>query len=227
MLTAKLADVNALINHKFTKEELNEKLRKQGALDNKMVIWKRIELDKALKDAAAAGDEEEVTKLQAEIAANSGPKLAFGTSLHKARPEQPTQQQRLAEINLRNQKLNTENVRRAQLEEKKANRKAAVAVARGEAVADRFARVKTRAKTHHDVSGSNRSASKNDEQEDRSRTGTPMTGSQATGNGDTPRRSLTPSGSQRKSGKGLAVIRHRNMDDENIAALDLDIDIEI
>jgi RNA polymerase-associated protein RTF1 len=227
-LAAKLVDINSLLNHKFTKEELNEKLRKQGVSDNKMAIWKRLELDKALKDALAAGDEDEVEKIQAEVTQNTGPKLAFGTTLVKARSEQQNQQQRIAEINQRNQKLNTENVRRAQLEEKKANRKAAAAVARGEAVADPFARVKTRAKTHHDVAGNNRLVPpKSNEQEDRSRTSTPMTSSQATGNSDTPKRSQTPSGSQKKPTKGIAVIRHRNLDDENIAALDMDIDIEI
>lgn len=223
MLAAKVTDINNLINHQFTKEELNEKLRKQGASDNKMAIWKRLELDKALKDAVAAGDEEEAARIQAEIASSSGPKLAFGTSLVKSRSELNSQQERLAEINRRNQKLNTENVRRAQLEEQKAARKAAAAIARGETVVtDRFARVKTRAKVHHDVSESKRPDSqKTDGQE------SPMPKSPANGNSDTPNRGQTPGGSERLPVKGLGVIRHHKTDDEVIAALDLDIDIEM
>ncbi|KAL1962304.1 hypothetical protein VTN77DRAFT_9795 [Rasamsonia byssochlamydoides] len=229
MLAAKVADINRLINHQFTKEELNEKLRKQGSLDSKMQIWKRLELEKQLKEAVADGDEDKIAKIKAEIAEITGPKLAFGTSLYKPRSEQQTQQQRLAEINLRNQKLNAENVRRAQLEERKQNRKIAAAVARGEAVADPFARVKTRAKIIHDVNATNKPAPKKDDLLDSgnaSSTGSPTPGSNTPANVDTPRRSATPSGSQKKP-KGIAVIRHQNLDDENIAALDLDIDIEI
>jgi RNA polymerase-associated protein RTF1 len=229
MLAAKVADINKLINHKFTKEELNEKLRKQGALDNKSQFFKRLELEKELKQAVADGDEDTVAKIQDELAQITGPKLAFGTTVYKPRTEHQTQQQRLAEINLRNQRLNAENVRRAQLEERKANRKVAAAVARGEAVADPFARVKTRAKTHHDVNSVHKPApNKNDllHGGNASASSSPTPGSNTPGKLDTPRRSETPSGSQKKP-KGTAVIRHRNLDDDNIAALDLDIDIDI
>lgn len=233
MLAAKVADINRLLNHQFTKEELNEKLRKQGAFDSKTLIFKRIELEKQLQQAVASGDEDEIAKIEAKMAEISAPKLAFGTSLHKPRSEALDQQQRLDEINLRNQKLNAENVRRAQIEEKKASRRIAAAVARGEAVADPFARVKTRARTHYDVSGGNNPlAPKKDdlfEGSDRSQTGTPATGTDTPAKADTPKRSVTPSNTQKKPATkgGIAVIRHRNLDDENIAALDLDIDIDI
>jgi len=232
VLAAKVADINRLLNHQFTKEELNEKLRKQGAFDSKTLFFKRIELERQLKKAIAAGDEDEIAKIEAQIAEISAPKLAFGTTLHKPRQEEQTPEQRLAEINLRNQKLNAENVRRAQIEERKASRRAAAAVARGEAVADPFARVKTRAKTHYDVNEQNLLVPKKDDLfdgSDRSRTGTPANGSDTPAKADTPKRSVTPSNTQKKPATkgGVAVIRHRNMDDENIAALDLDIDVEI
>lgn len=121
----------------------------------------------------------------------AAPKLAFGTSLSKPRSDKPTEQERLADLNVRNQKLNYENVRRAQLEERKASRKAAAAVARGEAPA---------------------------------RGGTPMTSTDSPGKSNTPR-STTPLNPPKKTAPGS--IRYRNNDDENIAALDLDIDIEI
>lgn len=217
-ITKKVADINRLLNHKFTNEELNEKLRKQGSLDSKMKIFKRVELEKQLKIARELGNEAEVEKLQVELA-NQGPKLAFSASTSKPRVEKISEHERLLQLNLRNQKMNTENVRRAQLEERKASRKAAAAVARGEASINPFLRVKTRAKTHHDVNGSTLKAEENG-----SRSATPAS---ATSNANTPDRSSTPSNSQKKQAKGGATIRHRNMDDENIAALDMDIDIEI
>ncbi|KAL1879049.1 RNA polymerase-associated protein rtf1 [Paecilomyces lecythidis] len=228
MLAVKVSDINRLINHKFTTEELNEKLRKQGTFDVKGMTFRRIELEKQLKSAMASGDEAEIAKIEAEIRELTGPKLALG-SASKPQTQKQSEQQRLLELNLRNQKLNAENVRRAQIEEKKASRKMAAAVARGEAVTDRFARVKTRAKTHYDVTGNNRLVPMKDdlfEGSDRSHTGTPVPGSEAS-KVNTPKRSDTPSGTQKKPSKGGVVIRHRNMDDENIAALDLDIDIEI
>lgn len=203
-------DINRLINHQFTNEELNEKLRKQGSLDSKTVAFKRFELDKQLKIAQELGDNDEIERLQVEIA-NQNPKLAFSSNV-KPRVEKVSEHERLAQLNLRNQKLNYENVRRAQLEERKASRKAAAAAARGEGPTNPFLRVKTQAKTHHDSNGSTPAPEENG-----SRSVTPAS--------STPKGS-TPSNSQSKP-KGNGRIRYRNMDDENIAALDLDIDIEI
>ncbi|KAL3468479.1 hypothetical protein BJX64DRAFT_246042 [Aspergillus heterothallicus] len=214
----KVTDINRLLNHKFTNDELNEKLRKQGSLDSKMTIFKRVEIEKHIKLARELGDDAEVERLQAELASQI-PKLAFGSSISKPRADKISEHERLAQLNLRNQKLNYENVRRAQLEERKASRKAAAAAARGEAPINPFLRVKTLAKTHHDVNGPTKT------EENGSRGGTPAPGASKA---NTPDRSSTPIGSQKKQSKGgIATIRHKNMDDENIAALDLDIDIDI
>lgn len=219
MLAKKVADINRLINHQFTKEELNEKLRKQGSLDNKMRTFKRLETEKQLKLARAAGDDEEVSRLEKELAELMGPKLAFSTQSSKPRKEK-SDYERLAELNLRNQKLNTESVRRAQLEERKASRKAAAAVARGEAQANPFMRVRTLAKTHYDANGNSLIPDSLS-----SRGGTPATGSETPSKPSTPKPAVT---TQKKQSKGgIGSIRHRNMDDENIAALDLELDIEI
>ncbi|KAL2819320.1 hypothetical protein BDW59DRAFT_151426 [Aspergillus cavernicola] len=211
-LDKKVVDINRLINHKFTNEQLNEKLRKQGSLDSKTTIFKRVDTERQLKLARELGDDAEVERLQAELA-NQTPKLAFGSSHSKPRAK-ASEHDRLAQLNLRNQKLNYENVRRAQVEEKKASRKAAAAVARGEAPVNPFLRVKTRAKTHYDVNGT---TLKSEESGSRTASGASKV--------NTPDRNGTPSNSQKKG--GATSIRHRNMDDENIAALDLDIDIEI
>ncbi|KAL5343375.1 hypothetical protein BJX70DRAFT_353979 [Aspergillus crustosus] len=212
-LAKKVVDINRLLNHQFTKEELNEKLRKQGNMDSKMTIYKRVEAEKKLKLAQEVGDTEEVERLQAELTSQN-PKLA---NIAKPRADKLSEHERLAQLNLRNQKLNYENVRRAQLEERKASRLAAAAAARGEAPMNPFLRVKTRAKTHHDVNGSKT-------EDNPSRSGTPASG---TSKANTPSQNGTPSNSQNKFKGGATKIRHRNMDDENIAALDLDIDIEI
>ncbi|PGG97081.1 hypothetical protein AJ79_09355 [Helicocarpus griseus UAMH5409] len=229
MIANKVADINRLINHQFTKEELEEKLRRQGTNDNKMKIYERIQLEKRRQEAIASGDEAAIAQCDAELVKFTGPKLAFGTTLVKPRPTEKTQQERLEELNRRNQKLNAENVRRAQLEDRRRERLAAAAVARGEAVANRFARVKTKARTHYDVSG-NRLVPKTDDGSDISRAVTPITGANTPNpKANTPNRSGTPSSvkSESQPRKGIPVIRHRPTDDENIAALDLDIDIEI
>ncbi|KAL4926871.1 RNA polymerase-associated protein [Aspergillus undulatus] len=213
-LQKKVMDINRLLNHKFTNEELNEKLRKQGSLDSKTTFFKRYELEKKLKLAQEIGDNDEIDRLQAELA-NHTPKLAFNSNA-KPRNEKLSEHERLLQLNLRNQKLNYENVRRAQLEERKASRKAAAAAARGEGTINPFLRVKTLAKTHHDVKGETPKSEDN-----ASRSVTPA--------GGTPKQGSTPSSSQNKQSAkgGGGKIRHRNMDDENIVALDLDIDIEI
>lgn len=221
MLLDKVADINRLLNHKFTNEELNEKLRKQGSLDTKMLLFKRMELEKKIKLAQAAGDDDEMEQLQKEMASMSTPKPATSNA-PKPRAEKASEHDRLLELNLRNQRLNYENVRRAQIEERKASRKAAAAVARGETTANPFLRVRTLAKTHHDANSTPKS------EDAESRDGTPATGSNTPSKTGTPNRSNTPSSSQTKTTKGgVATIRHRNRDDENIAALDLDLDIEI
>ena len=105
------------------------------------------------------------------------------------------------------------------------SKKAAAAIARGEAAQDPFMRVRTLAKTHHDANGASSATPPKPEVLVDSRDGTPTTGPDTPGKA-TPKRSDTPA--QKKPIKGgIAGIRHRNMDDENIAALDLDLDIEI
>ena len=220
-LVTKVTDINRLINHQFTAEELNEKLRKQGAFDHKKNILRRADLERDLKFAKANGNLEEAEKLQKELNQIINPTLSWGTSLNKPADKTLTEAERVHQINLRNQKLNYENVRRAQLEERKAARKTAAAVARGEAVADPFMRVRTIAKTHHDV---NTKADDPPKPSDGTPADTPKDSPRTGTNGSqtgTPSSGVTP---KKKNG---FMISYRNNDDENIAALDLDIDIEV
>ncbi|KAJ5396857.1 hypothetical protein N7509_004970 [Penicillium cosmopolitanum] len=221
-LAAKVVDINKLINHQFTKEELSEKLRKQGALDEKKNVLRENDIQKDLLVARANGNDDEAERLQKELNDLRNPNLSWGTSL-AAKPAGETklsEAERVHQINLRNQKLNHENVRRAQLEERKAARLAAAAVARGEATVNPFMRVRTIAKTHHDV---NTKPTDSPKPADSTPTDTPKESAKsgADGASDAAKSSLTP---KKQSG---FMISYRNNDDENIAALDMDIDIDI
>lgn len=237
VLISKVGDINKLLNHSWTEEEINQKLKRQGVLQSRFAHIEREDISRRRKIAVDRGDESAIAKLDAELAALDGPKLAFGTKLHKAAPEAPkqemSQQERLAELNRINRKKNIEEVRKAQRAERKAQILAAKAVERGEAVQDPFARVQTRAKTHYDVNKDNLGSLKPphslddlfDGGSNTSRAGTPMS------NGaNTPKRAVTPKPPQAKAPPkvgGLPTIGTRNMDDDIIGAMDLGIEIDI
>ena len=236
-LISKNADINNLLNHTWTEAEINEKLKKQGVLQSRFSHIEREDIARRRKIAVERGDESAIAKLDAELAALDGPKLAFGTKLHKVVPEAPqremSQQERLAELNRINRKKNIEEVRAAQRAERKAQLAALKAVERGEAAPDHFARVQTRAKTHYDVHKDALASLKPpnalddlfDGGSNTSRAGTPLS------NGaNTPKRAVTPKPpgptTPRKVG-GLPTIGTRNMDDDIIGAMDLGIEIDI
>lgn len=153
-LIKKVDAINALVNHRFTDAEIQEKLKRSGVLARKYNSLERAQLNARRREAEINGDEVLITKIDADIAALDGPKLAFGTTLYKPvkKPEGKTQQQKLADLNKANRKANTRDVRKAQLAERKLEIAQRVAMERGEDVEmNHFARVKVRAKTHHDV----------------------------------------------------------------------------
>ena len=153
-LISKIDDIKRLIDHTFTEAELQTKLQRSGVLDQRRKAIERATLSASRVDAERHGDTAAIARIDEQIRALGGPKLAFGTSLYKPEAPQPegkTQQQRLAEINEQNRKLNTQNVRRAQLAELRARKARAAAVERGEAVADPLARVKSIPRTFYDV----------------------------------------------------------------------------
>jgi len=153
-LIKKVDDINALVNHRFTEAEIQEKLKRSGVLARKFNSLERAQLNARRREAEIAGDAAVIAKVDADLLALDGPRLAFGTSLYKPveKPEGKTQQQKLADLNKANRKANTRDVRKAQLAERKTEIAQRVAMERGEAVEmNHFARVKVRAKTHHDV----------------------------------------------------------------------------
>ncbi|KAI9671915.1 MAG: hypothetical protein M1817_002354 [Caeruleum heppii] len=241
-LDSKVVAINALLNRSWTEEELQEKLRRSGALLSRHTAEKRGEIKRRREHAVQEGDEAAIAACDAELSGLDGPKLAFGTSRVEAPSKAPTgltQQERLAELNAANRKANAINVRKAQLAEKRAQQKREAAVLRGEAVADPFARVKTRAKIMHNIGGDSLVPPRAKSQEhddlfgsDISRAGTPAnngTGTNTPNKIGTPKRSGTPV-LPRPAGEkkgGIPTIRSRNMDDDIIAAMDLGIEIDI
>ena len=230
-LISKLTDFDRVVNYHFTDEEVTEKLRRQGVTQKKEAYFERNTINNRRRAAVAKGDEAAIAKCDAELAALDGPKLKYGTFLvdPKAKPvvpAGPTQQERLAELNKANRKANRENVRKAQLAERKAERINREAVQRGEAVPNPSARVKTYAKIHHDANESLNPhlARQNGSSRDVSRSTTPAAVT-------TPKVEVTkpvfPSPAQKFTASGMPVLGNRNMDDEIIAAMDMGIDIEI
>ena len=230
-LRSKIDAFEGVVKHQFTDEEITEKLKRQGVMQRKDAYFERNIINTRRRAAEVKGDEAAIAKCDAELAALDGPKLKYGTCLvdPKAKPvvpAGPTQQERLAELNRANRKANRENVRKAQLAERKADRINREAVQRGEAVPNSFARVKTYAKTHHDANETLNPllARQNGGSRDISRSATPAAVTTPKVEATKP---VLPSPAQKLTASGMPVLGNRNMDDEIIAAMDLGIDIEI
>lgn len=235
VLDEKVDSLNKLINRSWTEEELQTKLRRSGVLAAKNANLERVAIMKRRNIAIEMGNEADIFKCDNELKALEGPKLAFGTSLAppaaKSTRTGPTQQERLAEINRANRRANQEDIRNAQLAEREAEYKNQAAIARGEAVANPFARVKTRAKVMHDVHASDALTPKSASQTaggDVSRGTTPVSGMNTPNSSALKPRQGTPTVKLvADQPKGIPTIRKRLMDDEIIAQMDLGIDLDI
>lgn len=238
-LIAKIDEINALIHHRFTAEEIEERLQRSGVLQNRYASLERVAIAKRRKAAIERGDEAAIAKCDSELAALEGPKLAFGTSLRKPRGAvsyDAGQQERLAALNRANRKANTQDVRKAQQAERKAEALARRAMERGEIAQNPFARVKIRAKTHHNVapnpSGPASAAGTDDlfggNSQDKSGSGTPLSvrESKSPMPSSTPARAFTPVSVGEKI-SGLPRLGQRNMDDDVFASMDFGIEIDI
>jgi len=230
----KLDGINKLLNHVWTDYEINEKVKRSGVYAAKYAGIDRTRLLQDRQRLVEQGDEAAIARVDQSLAALDGPKLAFGTSLTSSASKPPapkgaSQQERLAAINKANRLAAHEQLRKAQLAEKRAERETQDKIARGEAQANPFARVKTRAKVHHDApdgnglqipSGKALDDLFGGDGSDISRAGTPKP---ANGNGTS-----TPKTSKLSSvPTGIPSFKKRNMDDEILSEIDLGIDIEI
>ncbi|APA11545.1 hypothetical protein sscle_08g063150 [Sclerotinia sclerotiorum 1980 UF-70] len=224
-LMQKCAEINALVNRPWTEAELQEKLKKSGVLTEKWNATERVRLNNAIKEQKALGNTEMEEKYRSELEALENSKLAYGTTL-KSTPKKMvhSQQDRLAELNRLNRRKNIEEVRQAQINERRAARQAEAAIARGEVVdEDHSRRVKTRATFKHDHTGGKDSA-----------TATPVSG---TSTNNTPKlvakKDALPvpnfSKLQTSMKGGVPGFRKPLMDDDIIASIDIGIsdDLEL
>lgn len=193
-------------------------------LANKTIAVDRMAILTRRRTAEELGNEQAVAECDGELATLNGPKLKYGTSLSRddhassVAAVEMSQQQRLAELNRQNRKKNAEDVRKAQLAEKKAARLAREAAQRGDAVhEDPMARVKTMSKTRYDVNQS-LATHRVKEAGSISQPTTPVL------NATHKSPQIVP-----KSAKsnGLPVLGSRRLEEDVIGAMDLGIDIEI
>ncbi|KHN95085.1 Plus-3 like protein [Metarhizium album ARSEF 1941] len=228
-LTDKIDEINNLINHKWTGEEIKTRLAKRNELKRRFDPAERERVGKLLDEAVARGDETKAQELQEELEQLGTQRLAFRTSLGSSKnmdgPRAATEQDRLAERNRENRRMNAELVRRAQLKEKARSREMEMALKRGEQVAeDPSRRLRTKAKFVHDVNDASQKPSANG-----SEVGTPANGTPKVAATKPEMMSHLARLQEKKysESNGVPGIHKPLMDDDVIGALDLDIDVEI
>jgi RNA polymerase-associated protein RTF1 len=225
-LVTKITDINSLVNRSWTEAELQEKLNRSGALLNKYKPIERNRLNNLYKDAKKTGDNERMEEITKELAALDGPKLAFSTSMQssakKTGPKELSQQERLHQLNQENRRKNAEEVRQAQINERRAAKAIEAALARGEnVVEDHSRRVKTRAKFKHDVADMGKKVGSD---ANTPSVNTPIVGAKTD---DTPLPYIALLEQRKNERKGLPTITRPIYDDDVIGALDLGIDVDI
>jgi RNA polymerase-associated protein RTF1 len=231
----KLSQINKLINHRFTDAEISEKLRRQAVLTAKITREEeRAPIEERRLAALAAGDYETAERCEEELRDIVPMKLALNTTLYKKVSTYVNkEQERLAELNRRNQRLNSENVRKAQVAEMRAKKKHNQ---RLKGIDDLFGDGSDISRSGTPVNGISTPLK---------RAGTPLNGAPVNGtsspaNGGTPRAGTplngTPAPQQQqlfkpvtKGKTGVPVIKKALLEDEVIKqkVLDLGIDLEL
>ncbi|KAI6781706.1 uncharacterized protein J7T54_003972 [Emericellopsis cladophorae] len=225
-LSDKVDEINNLISHKWTNEEIKQRLNRRAEMKRRFDPAERQRVAQKLEEAREKGDDEKADALQEQLDNMGAQRLAFRTSLAPTKStttQQHTEQDRLAERNRENRRLNAEAVRKAQLKEKARIREIEAAIERGEIVEDDSSRrVRTKAKFIHNV---NEKA----EQKAGSNGATPTNGSTPSNNGtkSMPAHLAKLQLEQQTEAKGVPTIHKPLMDDDVIGSLDLDIDIDI
>lgn len=216
-IDTKLAEIQALLDHRWKEGELTEKFRRQDVARKRLITMDREYWQEKRTNAAAMGDERQVQHYDDKLLALQQGKiyLANGASAPVKNQDLATkslsQQDAIAVLNAKNRKANSEEVRRALLAEKRKQQQRQKAIARGEAAANPFARVKTLVKTHHDANNGDK---KFDDlfESGRSRSATPL-----------PKTIV-----KEKLAKGhVKGLKKKKYDDDFIGDLDINIDIDI
>ncbi|KAI1303244.1 hypothetical protein F5Y03DRAFT_187817 [Xylaria venustula] len=218
---AKIDDINALRNRTWTEKEVSDRLVRVQNLKKKYDSSERNRLLNKLDQAREQGDETRITELQNQLDKLEVPKLAFKTSLapnkKSVAPSTPSQQDRLAQLNMQRRRDNAEAVRRAQIMERAKVRKSEPRVVGGEGIDDDVSRLLKPSATP-----ANNSETSNPGDET----------SKTISTGKAP---LLPHLQKLqlrhreadKDKKGIPQIHRPLVDDDIIASLDLDIDVDI
>ncbi|KOS22046.1 RNA polymerase-associated protein RTF1 [Escovopsis weberi] len=234
-LMDKIDDINNLINHKWTNEEIKARVSRKYELRRRFDPAERQRIAKLLEEAIERGDDQKAEEFQEELDKLGSQRLAFRTSLGNPKgldaPKASSEQDRLAERNRENRRLNQEAVRKAQLKEKAKAREIEYAIQRGETVQEDYSRrLRTKAKFVHDV---------NEKVGEKPKDGGKQNGSNDASAGNNGTAKADPTSSQMLSQiaklqvqkysetKGLPTIHKPLMDDDVIELLDLEVDVEI
>ncbi len=225
-INRKLDELNRLITFKWDNRAIDARVIAQKALVDKVNhTYEKEDIMMKLSNAREKGDLLEVANLEEKFANIVPTKLALGTTLGPKveASEARKEMDRLAALNRRNQKLNAENIRKAQLAEMHA-RKAKKHLAPG--VDELFEGGSDISRSGTPVNG--HGTPKIGATISRSGTPVPTYHLNGTPKNGTPRAGtpvpnlLRPAAEKRK---GIPVIRKAVQDDEILANIDLGIDI--
>ncbi|KAL2206134.1 hypothetical protein CC79DRAFT_848212 [Sarocladium strictum] len=220
-LATKVDDINNLINHNWTQEEIKARIARRNALTKQFDPAERERVRRLLQEATTKGDQEKIDELTEELDKLTTNRLAFKTSLgqDKSRGAKKVESEmdRLAERNKLNRALNADIVRKAQLKDKMKVIEMEKAFKRGENIKDDPSR-RLRAQASQDGKKNGSAAG--------STTSTPANGTPTVG--PTKGASLPSHLAKLQEEKnGVPGISKPLMDDDVIGSLDLDIDVEI
>ncbi|KAH8147908.1 uncharacterized protein LAJ45_08009 [Morchella importuna] len=200
----KAHDIRVLDSRTFTPEEISEMIKKRNKdkIDPVKIVMARARLKQQREIAVTNGDETEILRLDKELQ-----ELEDSKGRPHARVD--SQMDRLARLNAENRKRNIAELRKAELDEKRAARKAAEEAERLGKMSNPFMRVKTKARVMH--------------------SSVEVRNDKAEGEG-----SASGTKDESNTPKGVGLIgngakKGRRMDgvDDVIASLDFGIDIEI
>lgn len=220
-MATKVDDINNLINHNWTQEEIKARIARRNALTKQFDPAERERVRRLLQEATTKGDQERIDELTEELDKLTTNRLAFKTSLgqDKSRDAKKVESEmdRLAERNKLNRALNADIVRKAQLKDKMKVIEMEKAFKRGENIKDDPSRrLRTQASQDGKKNGSAAGST----------TSTPANGTPTVG--PTKGASLPSHLAKLQEEKnGVPGISKPLMDDDVIGSLDLDIDVEI
>jgi len=235
-LAGKCNNIQDLLDRKWSDEDINARLKRINAVTS--ALGERDRLQKARKAAEAEFDESAIAKIDAQLTALESRLPAVNKP---AAPRPLTQQEKLAARNLANRKANRDDIRKAQIADRRREQALAEAVARGEKSGNTHARHKTVVKVFHSRDEEREKITEDSELDalfgasasaDVSARASPATttataASSASTAATTVKSSSTHLQPSVKAGLGIGGLKKRKQDEDLMAAMDLGIEIDI